>query len=188
MPPSRRDPRQRRSGSALLGFRWALHGARRPSSPEWTKPRPDAGVVSWLSEIDEDSVFLSVITFAELRHGIERLPTGKRKKQLDEWLKGELPLRFEQRILPVDGAVADEWGRLVARHESLGRPIHAMDAIIGATAQVHVTERSGPPQRDLATKLLDRLSGMHHKRGDFCRIAGEVLVLLAKIRRSRFTQ
>ncbi|GFE82797.1 ribonuclease VapC [Steroidobacter agaridevorans] len=104
---------------------------------EWTKPRPDAGVVNWLSEIDEDSVFLSVITFAKLRHGIERLPTSKRKKQLDEWLKGELPLRFEQRILPVDGAVADEWGRLVARHESLGRPIHAMDAIIGATAQVH---------------------------------------------------
>ena len=99
--------------------------------------RPDAGVVSWLSDIDEDSVFLSVITFAELRHGIERLPTGKRKKQLDEWLKAELPLRFEQRILPVDGAVADEWGRLVARHESLGRPIHAVDAIIGATAQVH---------------------------------------------------
>ena len=48
-----------------------------------------------------------------------------------------MPLRFEQRILPVDGAVADEWGRLVARHDSLGRPIHAMDAIIGATAQVH---------------------------------------------------
>lgn len=98
---------------------------------------PRSGVVSWLSNIDEDSVFLSVITFAELRHGIERLPTGKRKKQLDEWLRGELPLRFEQRILPVDGAVVDEWGRLVARHESLGRPIHAMDAIIGATAQVH---------------------------------------------------
>lgn len=104
---------------------------------EWTKPRPDAGVVTWLSEIDEDSVFLSVVTFAELRHGIERLSAGKRRKQLDEWLRGELPLRFEQRILQVDGAVADEWGRLVARHDSLGRPIHAMDALIAATAQVH---------------------------------------------------
>ena len=55
----------------------------------------------------------------------------------DEWLRGELPHRFAQRILPVDGAVADEWGRVVARHDSLGRPIHAMDALIGATAQVH---------------------------------------------------
>jgi predicted nucleic acid-binding protein len=75
---------------------------------EWKKPRPDTGVVRWLSEIDEDSVFLSVVTFAELRHGIERLPAGKRRKQLDEWLRGDLPLRFEQRILPVDLARSSE--------------------------------------------------------------------------------
>ena len=104
---------------------------------EWTKPRPDSGIVDWLAQIDEDAVFLSVVTFAQLRHGIERLPASKRRKQLDEWLRGELPLRFEQRILQVDGAVADEWGRLVARHGVLGRPIHAMDALIAATAQVH---------------------------------------------------
>jgi hypothetical protein len=104
---------------------------------EWIKARPDSGVVNWVSQVDEDAVFLSVVTFAELRHGIERLPASKRRKQLDEWLRGELPLRFEQRILQVDGAVADEWGRLVARHEALGRPIHAMDALIAATAQVH---------------------------------------------------
>lgn len=104
---------------------------------EWSKPRPDPGVVDWLARIDEDAVFLSVVTFAELRHGIERLPASKRRKQLDEWLRTELPLRFEQRILQVDGVVADEWGRLVARHDALGRPIHAMDALIAATAQVH---------------------------------------------------
>jgi len=104
---------------------------------EWTKPRPDSGIVDWLAQIDEDAVFLSVVTFAELRHGIERLPASKRRKQLDEWLRGELPLRFEQRILLVDAAVADEWGRLVARHDALGRPIHAMDALIAATARVH---------------------------------------------------
>jgi len=104
---------------------------------EWTKPRPDSGVADWLARVDEDSVFLSVVTFAELRHGIERLPAGKRRKQLDEWLHSDLLLRFEQRILPADIAVADEWGRLVARHESAGRPIHAMDALIAATAVVH---------------------------------------------------
>jgi predicted nucleic acid-binding protein len=104
---------------------------------EWTKPRPDAGVVRWLTEVNEEDVFLSVVTFAELRHGIERLATGARRKRLDEWLRSELPLRFEGRIVPVDGAVADEWGRLVARHEAGGRPISAMDALIAATAQVH---------------------------------------------------
>lgn len=104
---------------------------------EWTKPRPNAGVVEWLAKVDEDEVFLSVVTFAELRHGIERLPAGVRRQRLDEWLRSELPLRFEGRIVGVDGAITDEWGRLVARREARGRPIHAMDALIAATAQVH---------------------------------------------------
>lgn len=104
---------------------------------EWTKPRPNPGVVEWLANVDEDSVYLSVITLAELRHGIERLSPGKRRTQLDEWLRADLPLRFEHRILPVDAAVADHWGHLFARCETKGRPIHAMDALIAATAEVN---------------------------------------------------
>jgi predicted nucleic acid-binding protein len=104
---------------------------------EWTKTRPNPGVIEWLSQVDEDEVFLSVVTFAELRHGIERLPAGARRRRLDVWLRSELPLRFEGRIALIDGAVADEWGRLVARQEARGRPIQAMDGLIAATAQVH---------------------------------------------------
>lgn len=104
---------------------------------EWTKPHPNRGVIEWLAEVDEDQVLLSVVTFAELRHGVERLPASARRKRLDEWLRIELPLRFEQRILLIDGAVADEWGRVVARRDAQGRPIHAMDALIAATAEVH---------------------------------------------------
>ena len=104
---------------------------------EWTKPRPNAGVIEWLAQVDEDDVFLSVVTFAELRHGIERLPAGRRRKGLHAWLRSELPQRFEGRIVLIDGAIADEWGRLVARHEARGRPIQAMDGLIAATAQVH---------------------------------------------------
>jgi predicted nucleic acid-binding protein len=104
---------------------------------EWTKPRPNAGLLEWLAQVEENDVFLSVVTFAELRRGIERLPAGARRGRLDEWLRGELPWRFEARIVGVDGAVADEWGRLVARREARGRTIHALDALIAATAQVH---------------------------------------------------
>ena len=104
---------------------------------EWVKPRPNHGVIEWLDGVDEDEVFLSVVTFAELRRGIERLAAGARRKRLDGWLGGDLPSRFEGRIALVDGAIADKWGRLVARHETAGRPIHAMDALIAATAQVH---------------------------------------------------
>ena len=105
---------------------------------EWMKPRPDPGVVTWLAEVDEDRVFLSVVTLAELRHGIERLPVvGTRRKRLDIWLRDELPLRFENRVLAIDQAIADGWGKVMAQREAAGRPIGVMDAFIAATATVH---------------------------------------------------
>ena len=104
---------------------------------EWTKPRPNRGVITWLEQADEDRVFLSVATLAELRHGIERLSAGARRKQLDGWLRDELPLRFETRVLPVTTQIADEWGRLIAQCETRGRPLGAMDGLIAATASIH---------------------------------------------------
>ena len=50
---------------------------------EWTKPRPNPGIIEWLAQVDEGEVFLSVVTFAELWHGIERLPAGARRRRLD---------------------------------------------------------------------------------------------------------
>jgi hypothetical protein len=104
---------------------------------EWTKPRPNAGLIAWLEDVDEDRVFLSVITLTELRYGIERLVASKRRKQLENWLEDELPLRFEKRFLAIDRYVADTCGNIVAQREALGRPIQAMDAFIAATAEVH---------------------------------------------------
>jgi predicted nucleic acid-binding protein len=82
-------------------------------------------------------VFLSVVTFAELRHGIERMANGSRRDRLDVWLREELPLRFEKRVLSIDAAVADAWGKIVSRCQSQGRSIHAMDAFLAAAADVH---------------------------------------------------
>lgn len=104
---------------------------------EWTKARPDPGVIGWLADADEDRVFVSVITLAELRHGIERLAIGRRRKHLSDWIENELLSRFDRRILPIDAATGHAWGRIVARREALGRPIGTMDAFIAATAQVH---------------------------------------------------
>ncbi|MGI9073954.1 MAG: PIN domain-containing protein [Bryobacteraceae bacterium] len=41
---------------------------------EWVKARPDSGVITRLAVADEDRVFLSVVTLAELRYGIEWMP------------------------------------------------------------------------------------------------------------------
>jgi predicted nucleic acid-binding protein len=104
---------------------------------EWVKPRPDPGVVAWMAGADEDRVFLSVVTLAELRYGIERLAAGRRRRQLEDWLQLDLPTRFERRVLAIDGVIADVCGRLTARAEAAGRPIETMDALLAATAHVY---------------------------------------------------
>lgn len=76
---------------------------------EAIKPRPNYGVVRWLEETDEDGLFLSVATLAEVRRGIERLAhrlvPGARRSRLDLWLRNELPDRFQGRVLPVDAVI-----------------------------------------------------------------------------------
>ena len=107
---------------------------------ELVRPRPNPGLVEWLAERDEDQVFLSVVTLAELRYGIARLPVGRRRRSLEEWLHGELLQRFEGRILPIDDDVALTWGDVTAECAAVGRPIEAMDGLLAATARVHVLE------------------------------------------------
>jgi predicted nucleic acid-binding protein len=104
---------------------------------EWVKPRPDPGIALWLHEVDEDRTYLSVITLGELRKGVDRLGDGWRRDRLDRWLTSELPNRFGERMLPVDAAVADQWGRLLANAENGGTAVGGIDALIAATATVH---------------------------------------------------
>jgi predicted nucleic acid-binding protein len=101
---------------------------------EWAKLRPDGGLAAWLAAVDEEQVFVSVATLAELKAAIDTLPKGGRRRRLEEWLAQEILLRFESRILPVDAAAADGWGWFMARAMMRGRPIGAMDAVIAATA------------------------------------------------------
>ena len=104
---------------------------------EWRKPQPDPGVLGWLNDADEDRLFVSVVTFAELRRGAERLVRGARKTQLDHWIAVELPAHFDGRILGIDEETADRWGRIFALRESIGHPMSVMDAFLAATAEQH---------------------------------------------------
>ena len=104
---------------------------------EWVKPRPDPNVVSWLAEVDEDRVFLSVVSFAEIRCGIELMPAGHRRRRLETWLTEDLAVRFEDRILSIDQRVAESWGVATARGTKTGLTLGSMDAFFAATAEVH---------------------------------------------------
>jgi hypothetical protein len=121
---------------------------------ELVRPRPDAGLVGWLVDLDEDRVFLSVVTLAELRYGIARLPAGRRRRRLHDWLHGDLLQRFAGRILPVDNDIALIWGDVTAECAAVGRPIEAMDALIAATARVHALELVTRDARDFEGALI----------------------------------
>src|SRR6266849_5091329 len=125
---------------------------------EWTKPRPDSGVVAWLAEADEDRVFISVITLAELRYGIERMPAGARRNRLDMWVSEQLPARFEARVLSIDTEAADTWGRVMARGQVRGRLVGTMDTFIAATAERHhltLVTRNVPDFDALGIRLIN---------------------------------
>lgn len=104
---------------------------------EWVKPQPNAGVIQWLAEADEDRIFLSVISLAELRYGVARLSPGARRRRLEQWLSEELPERFEGRVLGISANVADCWGQVMAQSQAAGFTMSIMDGFLAATAQVH---------------------------------------------------
>ena len=104
---------------------------------ELVKKKPNPNVVKWFSDHDELSMFLSVITFGELRKGIEKLPDSSKKKELNRWVKEDLKHRFKNRILSINLEEVNKWGEILAIAEKSGNPLPAIDSLIAATAQVH---------------------------------------------------
>src|SRR5882757_1091858 len=98
------------------------------------KPEPVASVTVWLNTIKAEDLYLSVISFAELRRGVERLAVGERRRRLDRWVREELPAWFEGRVPLVTREVAGAWGELVAASEARGRRIGVMDGFLAAIA------------------------------------------------------
>lgn len=98
---------------------------------ETIKTNPNKSVIAWLDQLPGEALFISVLTLGEIRKGIEALSDKKRREKLRLWLEHELPSWFEGRVLPVDLAVADRWGRLLAE---AGRPLPTIDSLLAATA------------------------------------------------------
>lgn len=95
--------------------------------------RPDPGVLRWLDDVDEEKLYLSVVVIGEIRTGIERIRAHDpvRSTSLEQWLRS-LVAGFDARVLPVDLAVAEAWGRLRAN-----APLPVADSLLAATALVH---------------------------------------------------
>jgi len=99
--------------------------------------QPNQKVVEFADTLDSDDVYLSIITVGEITKGIEKLSKSKRKQELQTWLREDLLIRFDGKIVPLDADVLMEWGALSARMESSGRTMPAIDSLIAATALAH---------------------------------------------------
>jgi predicted nucleic acid-binding protein len=99
---------------------------------ELRRRRPDPSVVAWMRDAPTAELFLSVLTVGELRRGVEglRRRDGYTAHTLDEWLAGLLTV-YSERIVPVDQAIADLWGRL-----NVPDQLPAVDGLLAATAMV----------------------------------------------------
>jgi toxin FitB len=104
---------------------------------ELVKPKPEPKVTRWIDETDESLLFLSVLTLGEIRKGIASLKDASRRVSLETWLDHDLALRFVSRILLIDQAVADRWGRIAAAALAAKTPLPVIDGLLAATAIQH---------------------------------------------------
>lgn len=108
--------------------------------------RTRTALVDWLAGQAPDALYLSVVTLGEIRQGIEQLRRrdARQAHPLGRWLD-DLTRFYGDRVLPIDAAVADEWGRLRAV-----RPLPVIDAFLAATARVHGLTLVTRNERDFA--------------------------------------
>jgi predicted nucleic acid-binding protein len=114
----------------------------------------DPGVAAWYATIQVDEIFLSALVIGEIRKGVELLSRRDvlKAKRLDRWLV-QVTQAFEGRILPVDGLVAEEWGKMSAI-----RTVPVIDGLIAATAKVRgltLATRNVADVEGLGVKLLN---------------------------------
>jgi len=104
---------------------------------ELIRPQPDPRVTKWIAAQRMDTLFISAVSFGEIRKGITLRSPGKRRTELEVWLETDLSALFSGRILPVTRSTAERWGGLEGQRQLMGHPLDVPDGQIAATALEH---------------------------------------------------
>ena len=104
---------------------------------ELRRPRPDQNVSAFIAAQPLERLFVSAVTFAEIRFGIELAPDPGQRADLHDWLTHKVRPMFEQRVLQVSEDVMFKWRLLVEEGRKAGHTFSQPDLIIAATAAHH---------------------------------------------------
>ena len=94
-------------------------------------------VLNWLDQQEIETLYLTAITVAELRFGIAALPSGKRRRRLEEDFEDRILSLFHGRVLAFDEVATPAYARIRAKAKSAGKAIGVTDALIAAIAVHH---------------------------------------------------
>jgi hypothetical protein len=125
---------------------------------ELMRASPAPKVLAWIDRQNSDTLYLTSTIAAELLHGVARLPTGLRKRNMSQELGLFLEQDFANRILPFDLSSAHSYAELLSTREAVGRPIDALDAQIAAVCIQHgatLVTRNQKHFVDLGLELID---------------------------------
>ena len=95
--------------------------------------QPNQNVLNFLSSINENDTYLSVITIGEIKTGIENVKNIDKKEKLCKWLEEDLLIRFKNRIVDIDLDIMITWGKINQNLKSVGKPLPIMDSIIASS-------------------------------------------------------
>jgi len=104
---------------------------------ELRRRKPERKVVAFIAAQPLESLYVSVVTFAEIRFGIERVSDAGRRAELGDWLAHRVRPMFEQRVLAISEDVMFKWRLLVEEGRKLRHTYSQPDLIIAATALDH---------------------------------------------------
>ena len=125
---------------------------------ELWKIAPDSNVLSWMDAQAVETLYLPVITVAELRFGLATMPEGKRRAIFWDRLEKEVLPAFLGRILAFDLDASRAYADLMARAQAAGRAISKADGYIAATAAVRgfsVATRDTSPFEDAGLTVIN---------------------------------
>ena len=124
---------------------------------ELRRRKPDPNVLAFIATRPLDRLYVSVVTLAEIRFGIERADDITKRAELYDWLAHKVRPMFEQRVLPVTEDIMFKWRLLVEDGRKSGHTFSQPDLIIAATALHHgltiVTRNTGDYNRTHAPVL-----------------------------------